>query len=507
MKPKTVLTLLLVAVAITGCDRKQVNTPPMFAGKEFDQGEKAIITGKISNRDVYPHVRWLEIELLNLKGSETTHSSPITEDGMFHFEIYPITTREISFVPVEDRIVIAPGDSLYIEKDFKNIAHTVFGGTCAELNKQISAFRNQYLGRYTQPYELPYMEFKVAAEKQYEETLQKLAAFQQEHNTSDTFNRWAKKQVALDYYYALFDFPYYNTIREKKKLTGKEREIYYDFVKEFEKEVDNSIVMVSNLKVVNGFSKYVIEENYPEFYLKTSETQLYNVQLLDKILEKLKSSSTNTYLSQFTFARFVNDLYLQVHETDWIDSNRVVINKIIIDPFLRTTLNNRYNQIKAYKVNPKILSDVVLGRNVTDLNGSGSLITDSANIVKHILDSNPGKVVYIDISATWCGPCMKQIPYSKALHEELVDKPIVFVYLWLDGKTERGKNIIASLDLPGIHIDLTDKEWQDVMKRFNVEGVPHFLIFDKKGVMVDYGRHLRPALPETKVAIDKLLEE
>jgi len=150
---------------------------------------------------------------------------------------------------------------------------------------------------------------------------------------------------------------------------------------------------------------------------------------------------------------------------------------------------------------------VVLGRNVTDLNGSGSLITDSANIVKHILDSNPGKVVYIDISATWCGPCMKQIPYSKALHEELVDKPIVFVYLWLDGKTERGKNIIASLDLPGIHIDLADKEWQDVMKRFNVEGVPHFLIFDKKGVMVDYGRHLRPALPETKVAIEKLLEE
>ncbi|MGI6572505.1 MAG: hypothetical protein ACOX19_03605 [Fermentimonas sp.] len=105
MKPKTLLIILLVAVAITECDRKQVNTPPMFAGEEFDQGEKAIITGKISNRDVYPHVRWLEIKLLD------------------------------------------------------------FGGTCAELNKQISAFRNKYLGRYLQPYELSYMEFKAAAKK------------------------------------------------------------------------------------------------------------------------------------------------------------------------------------------------------------------------------------------------------------------------------------------------------------------------------------------------------
>lgn len=127
MKTKTILTLLLIAVAITGCNRKQVNTPPMFAGEEFDQGEKAIITGKISNRDVYPHVRWLEIKLLDFGGNETTHLSPITEDGMFRFDIYPITTREISFVPVEDRIVIAPGDSLYIEKDFKT-SRTPFSG-------------------------------------------------------------------------------------------------------------------------------------------------------------------------------------------------------------------------------------------------------------------------------------------------------------------------------------------------------------------------------------------
>ena len=508
MKPQTILFLPLILLLLACQRQKENGMPPIFTGEQTDQGEKAIITGKISNRDVYPHVKRLEIKLPDFYGNETTHTSSLTEDGIFRFEIYPITTREISFVPVEDRILIAPGDSLYIEKDFRNITHTVFGGTSAEPNKHINAFRNQYLGRYSQPYELSFSDYKAETKKQYGETLQKLAVFQQENNTSETFNTWAEKQVALDYYNALFTYPYQHAIRTKKELTGKEREMYYGFVKEFEKGVDNSIIMADNSKVVNGFSRYVIEENYPEFYPKINEVQLNNAQLLKKILEKLKSGSKNVYLSQFAFAGFLNGVYLQAHKTDWIDSNRVMINEAITDPFLRATLNNQYNQVKAYNANPRVYSDAVLGRNAVELHGTGSLITDSANVVKHLVDSNPGKVVYVDISATWCGPCMRQMPYSKKLHEELADKPIVFVYLWLDGEAERGKNIIPNLDLSGIHIALSDKEWQDVNKRFNTgSSIPHYLLFDKNGVMVDFGNHILPSLPETKTKIEKLLEE
>ncbi|MGI6519900.1 MAG: TlpA family protein disulfide reductase [Fermentimonas sp.] len=504
MKTKTILTLLLIAVAITGCNRKQVNTPPMFAGEEFDQGEKAIITGKISNRDVYPHVRWLEIKLLDFGGNETTHLSPITEDGMFRFDIYPITTREISFVPVEDRIVIAPGDSLYIEKDFKNIAHTVFGGTCAELNKQISAFRNKYLGRYTQPYELPYMDFKAAAEKQYEETLHQLAAFQQEHNTSKTFNTWAKKQVALDYYIALFDFPFRHFLRTNNDLKDnklglyydfvKKLGTYYDFVKDFEKEEDNSIIMASYFEAVNQFSKYLF-------------TQVQTTSW-DDMLEKLKSATENSYLSQFAVANFVNNFYLKANKTDWIDSNRTMINKMITDPFLRTTLDNRYNQVKAYNDNPRIYSDAVLGKNAIELHGSGSLITDSANVMKHIVDSNPGQVLYVDVWAPWCRGSVMEMPDSKKLQDCFEGKPITFVYLCMGGTPEAQQEVINKYDLTGIHHFLSDKEWQDIVKRFNMKStIPYYLLFDKNGVMVDFGLHLRPSFPETKVAIEKLLEQ
>lgn len=501
MKPQTILFLPLILLLLACQRQKENGMPPIFTGEQTDPGEKAIITGKISNRDVYPHVKRLEIKLPDFYGNETTHTSSLTEDGMFRFEIYPITTREISFVPVEDRILIAPGDSLYIEKDFRNITHTVFGGTSAEVNKHINAFRNQYLGRYSQPYELPFSDYKAETKKQYGETLQKLAVFQQENNTSETFNTWAEKQVALDYYRALFTYPYQHAIRTKKELTGEEREKHYDFVKEFEMEVDNSMMMADYIEAVSLFSRYKVEESNPELFKKENVNMSW-----DGVLEKMKSSSENNYLSQLASTIFVSNFYLTAHKTDWIDSNRTMLNETISDPFLRATLNNQYNQVKAYKANPRMHSDAVLGKSSVELHGTGSLITDSANVIKHILDSNLGKVVYVDISATWCGPCMRQIPYSKALHEELAGKPIVFVYLWLDGETERGKNIIPSLDLSGIHLALSDKEWQDVNKRFNTRSsIPYFLLFDKNGVMVDFGNHILPSLPETKTKIEKLL--
>lgn len=507
MKPKKILFLLTLSF-LTACQQPSgTKNAPMFTGEEIDPGEKAVITGRIINRDVYPHVKWLEIKLLDFYGNETAHSSPIAEDGMFRFEIYPITTREISFVPVEDRIVIAPGDSLYIEKDFRNIGRTVFEGTNAELNRHINAFRNQYLGRYSQPYELPFSDFKADTKRQYEETLQKLAAFQQENNTSETFNTWAKKQTALDYYNALFSFPYQHTIRTKKELTRKERKIYYDFVKEFEQGVDNSIIMADNFKVVSVFSRYIIEESYPEFYPKINEVQLNNAQLLNKILERLKTSSTNAYLSQFTFAGFINDLHLQAHKTDWIDSNRVLINNTITDPFLRATLNNQYNQVKAYNANPRVYSDAVLGKNAVELHGSSSLITDSANIVKHILESNSKQVVYVDIWAPWCRGCIMELSNSKKLSDYFKGKPVTFVYLCMGGTPEAQQKTIDKFQLSGIHHYLNDKEWQDITNRFKVKGIPYYLLFDKNGIMVDFGFHLRPSEESTKYSIEKLLQK
>jgi hypothetical protein len=95
---------------------------------------------------------------------------------------------------------------------------------------------------------------------------------------------------------------------------------------------------------------------------------------------------------------------------------------------------------------------------------------------------------------------------SKALSTYFSNKPVTFVYLNIGGTDEQWNVIINKYELSGIRYYLTDKEWIDVMKRFNTKGIPYYLLFDKTGILIDFGSHLRPSIQETKVAIEKLLE-
>jgi hypothetical protein len=52
---------------------------------------------------------------------------------------------------------------------------------------------------------------------------------------------------------------------------GKEWEIYYDFVKAFEKEVDNSMMMASYFEVINNFWRFIPEENFPDYFREAME--------------------------------------------------------------------------------------------------------------------------------------------------------------------------------------------------------------------------------------------
>ena len=112
-----------------------------------------------------------------------------------------------------------------------------------------------------------------------------------------------------------------------------------------------------------------------------------------------------------------------------------------------------------------------------------------------------GKVVLVDVWATWCGPCRQQIPYLKKLEEEMHGTDVVFGGVSVDESKDKQKwlDFIKTEGLKGVQ--LLAGGWSKITKDYKITGIPRFMVFDKKGNIVSVDAP-RPSSPELK----KMLE-
>lgn len=101
-----------------------------------------------------------------------------------------------------------------------------------------------------------------------------------------------------------------------------------------------------------------------------------------------------------------------------------------------------------------------------------------------------GKVVYIDVWATWCGPCLKEFQYLPTLKEKAHNMDVVYLYISIDRPEERKKweKTIAYHQLKGYHLLVNEKLGKSLYTELGNErqilSIPCFVIIDKTGKIV-----------------------
>ena len=100
-----------------------------------------------------------------------------------------------------------------------------------------------------------------------------------------------------------------------------------------------------------------------------------------------------------------------------------------------------------------------------------------------------GKYVYIDLWASWCGPCCKEVPHLQKLEKELRNDDVVFVSISSDKDEQAWRSKMEELKMHGNQ--LLDKD-NTLCDALNVKGIPFFVIYDKAGNLHTYGA-LRPS--------------
>jgi thiol-disulfide isomerase/thioredoxin len=280
-------------------------------------------------------------------------------------------------------------------------------------------------------------------------------------------------------------------------------------------KADNKGNFKATFAVKEGLYQMFDGVEYAQLFLKNG----FNLKLKmdakkfdESIIFTGNGSAENNFLAQSTLldSKINFELLLKSNEDDFkkqtdemktMDLTR--LQKVKLDPAF-VALQQKINEEKMAQLEQYYAMSLtnrkmnnVLAPNFDYENYNGGKTT---------LESMKGKYVYIDVWATWCGPCRGEIPFLKTIEEKYKNKNIEFVSISVDEDKnhDKWKGFVTDKQLGGIQL-FADKNWlSDFIRSFNINSIPRFILIDPKGVVIDADAS-RPSSPSLVTQLDKLL--
>lgn len=210
-----------------------------------------------------------------------------------------------------------------------------------------------------------------------------------------------------------------------------------------------------------------------EHKLQLKNPLLHDIIISQALLKKLISQTSPLNIEELDYLK--KQLQLPIVASYWQYCNNAVNNTIAKQ---RNNTESKINELGNVEVR-KVLSAIT--------------------------DKFKGKVIYIDFWATWCSPCIAGIREIAPLKEEMKEKNIVFLYITDASSPEKTwKNMIAGIN--GEHFRLTENEWNYLAGFFNISGIPHYALINKKGGIVNRNIEHK-SNEELKKILEKMMAE
>lgn len=439
----------------------------------YSQETNVVITGNVVN----PQNKTVRLSVKEMFTKDAELVSAINDKGEFsfrYFQKYP-HNNTIEYNGKMYRFIVAPNDSVHIVFANGNIS---FSGSNASLNAELQdlTIRNEYFLVSEAQQTLSPTAYKKRIREIYAETDSLLANYYNAHHSSIGLRQWADTY----YTYRMYDdMMRYSMFNEDKELPTD----YYDFLNEtklFPTEWKNKEVSVVNgifdeSAFISSSTNDVVEEIGSMLLRKTRA-------LIPKGSKDLKAykthieviaTETSGQMREIQLAFFFSQM-LELNQYDIVEDNLSAFYTYVKNEALRSYVLNAYDQTKKYLKSD--YKEQYLASMADD--------EQMAPLVDSILTKHTGKVLYIDVWGVWCGPSLGEMKYARALKKKLEGSEVVFVYLCVDSEESAWKSTIKEYDISGDHYLLNQDQYNILVQRFKMKGVPHYILVDKKGKIV-----------------------
>lgn len=450
---KKIVIASLVLMALIGCKEQEDK-------KEKEVPVQSFLRGQIINT--------MHNQIF-VKYGDLTDTLRLTGEGNFDYELFIEKPTYVYLSAGANQMVLFlnPSSSLHVQNDNRNFYESAeFSGAFTNINNYL--IRQSILENNTSFNNVNFMYasdinvFKDSFERFVNSLYDNFYEFKKSGNAEyDEF--FELERARIKSIYLTFLYNYYNTIAGATR--SPEPALQDLLTKHTAKmELDNDDLM--ELHEFRGFLPYYIDNTLTqksiEENIEISSVSQYVEVLFNQIDNSFKSKEILDFL-YFEFIQYfvtnfgiegMQPYYEKYKETS---SNTIRLSKIENSFKIRERISPGYPSADF---------------SFPDLNGK-----------IYSLDDFQGKYLYIDVWASWCGPCIREIPHLKILKERFKDKNIEIIGISVDERRADWENLVKRENLGGVQ--LFAGGWNnEFVKHFLITGIPRFILLDREGNII-----------------------
>lgn len=465
----------------------------LFTGINFVIAKPAVISGNVKGSKYdYMVAMYYKNYPDFIISNYTFDTVKINSDGGFKIEInldHPIEFHlKNGQYWAASNAYIAPGMDLKLQIEYQQSRRTIdYEGSAAFYNKFLIDFTEKYykdieeFNIYHNSFTKPLNEFITYIDSRKKSQWDYYREYFKSMPADKDFDEYMKAEInwkwATDRVQYLFKQKQFN---DKNKIPTPDPS-YFSFLNELDL---NNTKPYSNLRYPHFVNQYIYLLNQ----LKTEE-------LLEAKMLPEPSVLFNNYLN--IAADILKgesfDIAIGLQLMDLINSALTFLpesaaelraynrdDKILIEGYLsefekRVTFRDYYNNIKEKFDESLLITAGQMAPVITLPDFEGKMVSFS---------DFKGKMVFLDFWATWCAPCLNEMPKSIELQNKYKDKDVVFIYISIDSDLQKAKDYVKSQNIGGVHLFDSEGLKSDIARKYMIKTIPRYVLIDKDGKLI-----------------------